>query len=428
MKKYYVHIDGDAFFVACEVARRPELLGKCVVVGEERGMVTALSYEAKRAGIKRGDPIFKIKKDYKDVIILQSHFELYEKYSRMLYKILMEYTDSVEAYSVDECFMSFEYEYFMNVNIQEFFINLKRRIKIELGINYSFGVSYSKVTAKLASKHMKPDGLCVILDKSKLENIYKLKNVSEVWGIGQSSVAKLASVNINTIYDFINTSVYFLNNNFNKNILELYHELKWENRLSIVKNHKTLKSLQATRSFQESSHDRNYIFSELSRNIEQACSRLHGLGLFTNSLIIFIKKHIRGGAHGEIVSLRIELENYTSDPVLILRKANLALDSIYLSDTLYKATGVSMLNLRGSNNIESSLFDLIHNQDQDEIKCNNLSDLISLVNKKSGKSQLHIASSLQSRTKRHKQLEIRNQNDSYYYDLPLPYMGVAFCN
>lgn len=85
-------------------------------------------------------------------------------YSHKLYSILTEYTNEVEVYSVDECFMAFDLKYFKDKNVEDFFRELKRRVKVETGITYSFGVSYSKVTSKLASKHNKPDGLCLILD------------------------------------------------------------------------------------------------------------------------------------------------------------------------------------------------------------------------------------------------------------------------
>jgi nucleotidyltransferase/DNA polymerase involved in DNA repair len=101
-RKYFVHIDGDSFFAACEIAARPYLRGKPVVVGEERGIATAMSKEAKAIGIVRGDPIFKIKKEFPTVHIIQSHFDLYEKYCKNLFDLLKEVTDNVECYSIDE--------------------------------------------------------------------------------------------------------------------------------------------------------------------------------------------------------------------------------------------------------------------------------------------------------------------------------------
>ncbi len=422
--KIFVHIDGDAFFVACEVARRPELAGLSVVVGEERGIVTALSYEAKRIGIKRGDPIFKIRKEYKSVVVLQSHFDLYLKYSHMLYSILTEYTSEVEAYSVDECFMSFPSDYFKNINLEEFFSNLKRRVKMETGITYSFGISYSKVTAKLASKHNKPDGLCFFLDEEELLRIYKIKSVSEIWGIGLATKKSLESLGIITIDDFVNYDIKLLDKYFNKNIMELYHELRWDNRLGIIKESKDLKSLQATRSFTNITNDKSYVFSELSRNIEQAAERLSTLDLYTNEFIIFLKTHTKSLEYSKTIGIKIKLKEYTRDVRVLIREACDVYERVYDTKNKYKKTGVSMLNLKKVNQIESSLLDLLVQNKREE---KDLSGIINSIKNKVGAGKLCLASSLVSRKSRETALIRRNINDNYFYNLPLPYMGIVFC-
>src|SRR5690349_5632731 len=104
MEPWILHIDGDGFFAYCEIARFPHLRGKPVVVGEDRGIACAMTYEAKRLGITRGMPIFKIRKEFPQVTILSSHFELYEHYARMLFGLLEPQVAVLERYSIDECF------------------------------------------------------------------------------------------------------------------------------------------------------------------------------------------------------------------------------------------------------------------------------------------------------------------------------------
>ena len=99
-----LHVDGDGFFASCEISRRPDLKGKPVVVGEERGIASAMSYEAKRLGVTRGMPIFKVRQEFPQVTILSSHFELYEQFASALYSILTKHFANVEWYSIDECF------------------------------------------------------------------------------------------------------------------------------------------------------------------------------------------------------------------------------------------------------------------------------------------------------------------------------------
>ena len=90
-----LHIDGDAFFVGVEVAKNSKLKGLSVVTGEERGIVSALSYEAKALGITRGMPIFKVNKKFPSVIVLPGDYKSYVKYSKMMFNIVRRYADDL---------------------------------------------------------------------------------------------------------------------------------------------------------------------------------------------------------------------------------------------------------------------------------------------------------------------------------------------
>mgnify|MGYP003394991946 FL=1 len=103
-QKVVFHMDGDAFFVACEVAKNPKLRGLPVVTGEERGIVSALSYEAKALGVVRGMPIFTLKKKFPKVLVLPGDYAFYAKLSQSMFDIVRRYADEVEEYSIDECF------------------------------------------------------------------------------------------------------------------------------------------------------------------------------------------------------------------------------------------------------------------------------------------------------------------------------------
>src|ERR1051326_6124219 len=99
-----LHIDGDAFFAACEVAKNQSLRGKPVITGKERGIVAAATYEAKKLGIKRGVPLGDVKKICPEAVILPSDYETYSLYSQRMYEIVRRYTPVVDEYGIDECF------------------------------------------------------------------------------------------------------------------------------------------------------------------------------------------------------------------------------------------------------------------------------------------------------------------------------------
>ena len=97
-----LHVDGDSFFAACEVAKNPRLRGKPVVTGKERGIVSACTYEAKRRGIKRAMRLDEVRKICPDAVILPSDYETYSLFSQRMYDIVRRYTPTIEEYSCTE--------------------------------------------------------------------------------------------------------------------------------------------------------------------------------------------------------------------------------------------------------------------------------------------------------------------------------------
>src|SRR5437868_5508949 len=99
MQRAIVHIDGDGFFASCEIALNPKLKGKPVVTGQERGIATAMSPEAKKLGISRGMPVFKIRQLYPEAIVVNSNYHTYGMFAQRMYDIVRRFTDKVEEYS-----------------------------------------------------------------------------------------------------------------------------------------------------------------------------------------------------------------------------------------------------------------------------------------------------------------------------------------
>src|SRR3990167_7244649 len=148
-QKVIFHMDGDAFFVACEVAKEHKLKGLPVVTGEERGIVSALSYEAKALGIVRGLPIFRVKRDFPNVIVLPGDYASYARYSTMMFDIVRRYVDDVEEYSIDECFADLTgLEPPLKMTYRQIAERIKREVNGGLGLSVTIGVAPTKVLAK----------------------------------------------------------------------------------------------------------------------------------------------------------------------------------------------------------------------------------------------------------------------------------------
>ncbi|MCF7865067.1 MAG: DNA polymerase IV [Candidatus Pacebacteria bacterium] len=333
-----LHVDGDNFFVACELARFPHLKGRPVIVGEERGIASAMSYEAKKLGVHRGMPVFEIREKFPQVIILPSHFELYEQYAEKLYTVLCKYSDKVERYSIDECFALISLgdikahnshdatntESSTHESSKSFLEIIKEEAELCLGITLSFGLADTKTLAKIGSKYDKPSG-CVTINESDRIRFLKETEIGKVWGIGRAISAELTSYNIRTAFDFINLDRAFVQKNFGEGTLTTWSELRGERCIGLNTESRIPKSLQSTRSFGKSFNifstqlnngalqapkERSFFLSELSNHAESLCARLRIHRLSTNRISFFLKKNTLSNRY---ISREVQIGFYTNN-------------------------------------------------------------------------------------------------------------------
>lgn len=416
-KNFILHIDGDAFFAACEVARRPDLRGKSVVVGEEKGIACALTYEAKALGVYRGMPIFELRKDYPQVAVISSHFDLYEEYARKLLSILRSYLPVVEPYSIDECFALVPN--MPRTDLETFIQKLKSEVQSSLGITYSFGLAATKTLAKVASKRDKPDGCVFLIDEREVSDAIKTTPIAAIWGIGRKISAALLGHNIRTAEDFISMPLHKLEDLFSLPVVETYHELRGVRIFEVREGSRDQKTVQATRSLSKATGDASLLFSELSRNVENACSHLREARLLTNSIHVFYRR-ADGGRHRESDGTTLPL--YTDDPKVILKALKPLISRIYKPELRYKATGITLLNLKNKEHIQADLFDIQESHSRGKSYLETIDNL----NRKFGSWKVFYASSLKSVQKRKLESLERDKGDNYEYGLPLPYMGEVY--
>lgn len=421
-KPLILHVDGDNFFVACEVARFPHLRGKPVIVGEERGIACAMSQEAKKLGVGRGMPVFQIRQKFPQVTVLPSHFELYDQYNEKLVTVLQKYCDTVERYSIDECF-AILYQEDLDLYQECYGKSLLETIKVDaersLGITLSFGLASTKTLSKIASKKEKPSGCVIINEKNRVE-ILQNTSIGQVWGIGKAISAKLTSFNIHTAYSFTQQGSQFIEKNFGKNTLDTWYELRGEPRSEVIEEYSEQKSFQSTRSFGMSTKERSFLFSELCTNTEVLCARLRQHRLKTNRVSFFLKKNalIR-----KYLSTELDIGFYTDNPSDLLKRIRIAFDELYDDPEnfglQYKATGVSIYRLKPHEAIQDDLFASQSSKDTQ----NSYMDAVDTLHKRFGDNSIHLCSSLESRTRRIKAHKSRNIKNQFIYGLPLPYLG-----
>lgn len=221
-----LHCDLNNFYASCEVLQNPSLRGKPVAVGgkeeDRHGVVVAANYEAKKFGVKCGVTTHEAKKLCKDLVICSPHFSLYNKCSRMVRKIYESYTDKVEVFSIDECFLDVTHSKIFGTPV-EIANEIRERVKKEVGLTISVGVSFNKTFAKIGSDYKKPDATTIITEENFKSIVWPLP-VGDLFGVGRKLKEKLMRFGVLTIGDLAHMDRNFLISEFGKVGDDLYRK------------------------------------------------------------------------------------------------------------------------------------------------------------------------------------------------------------
>ncbi len=380
-----VHIDGDAFFTSCEEAIHPELRGKALITGGERGIVACASYAAKRMGVKRGVPLAEARKICPGLIILPSDYETYSLFSRRMFAIMRRFTPDVEEYSIDEAFSDITgMRRALHSSYEEIGLQMKKEIERELGITVSVGLSVTKVLAKVASKYQKPAGMTVIRGRDIAQYLTNLP-VEKIWGIGPATTNYLAKLGIRTALAFAELPEKTMQKKFTKPGVEIWRELRGESVYPVTTEEKSsYASISKTKTFAPPTSDADYLFAQLMRNMESACIKARRYALAPRKIVVYLKKQNFDSAGSEAALSRpcacpLEFSDVIRD----------LFDACYRPQDLYRATGVVLLDLVSDSTTQYTLFD---NPVQAE-KIKDLYDVADELGLKFGKHTLHLGSS-----------------------------------
>lgn len=187
----------DAFYAAVEQRDHPELQGKPVAVGhaDKRGVVATASYEARKFGIHSAMSSVRAMKLCPQLIFIEGNIGTYKRVSTQIHEIFREYTDLIEPLSLDEAFLDVtENKKGMELAV-DIAREIKERIRRDLNLTASAGVSYNKFLAKIASDYRKPDGLCTIHPDQAAEFIARLP-IESFWGVGPVTAQKMHTLGI----------------------------------------------------------------------------------------------------------------------------------------------------------------------------------------------------------------------------------------
>ena len=202
MERTILHSDINNCYANIELLHRPELRGKPLAVGGDpearHGIILAKDQLAKKVGVKTGMALWQAKKICPDIIIVPPRMDLYLRFSKMIHEIYADYTDLQESFGIDESWLDVTDSCSLKGDGLTIAKEIRTRIRNELGITVSIGVSWNKIFAKLGSDYKKPDAITVI-DKSNYKNIVWPLPAEELLYVGRATKRKLNNYGIYTV-------------------------------------------------------------------------------------------------------------------------------------------------------------------------------------------------------------------------------------
>lgn len=291
MERKIIHIDMDAFFASVEQRDNPELRGKPLAVGhaEERGVVAAASYEARRYGVRSAMASQKAKRLCPQLIFVPGRMDVYKAVSRQIHEIFHDYTDLIEPLSIDEAFLDVTENKLGIPLAVDIARQVKQRIRESLNLVASAGVSYNKFLAKIASDYRKPDGLCTIHPDQALEFIASLP-IESFWGVGPVTAKKMHLLGIHNGLQLRACSQEMLARQFGK-VGALYYDFSRGIDLRPVEAVWIRKSIGCERTLERDINQKSSVIIEMYHVATELVERLNRKDFRGNTLTLKIKFH-----------------------------------------------------------------------------------------------------------------------------------------
>lgn len=276
----------DAFYAAVEEKDNPSLRGRPVIVGgsSKHGIVTTANYIARKFGIHSAMPIFMAKQRCPNGVFVPGRMKRYQEISRQVFQILYEFTDQVEPLSIDEAYLDISHIDEDPLIIIE---KIKERVRQEIGLTMSVGLSYNKFLAKLASEWNKPDGLKIIT-REMVPGILLPLPIRKVYGIGPKSAKRLNDIAIYTIEDLLTLSEEFLFELLGKSGLEIYNRIRGIDP-RVINTVRERKSLGIERTFIDDTDDIQQLMVFIKSFSYELASQLEDRNLQCRTVIVKIK-------------------------------------------------------------------------------------------------------------------------------------------
>jgi DNA polymerase-4 len=285
-----LHVDMDAFFVSVELLERPELRGKPVIVGgqpNQRGVVTAASYEARKFGVHSAMPLRTAGRLCPHAVYLDGHHAKYSEWSDRVAAILAKFSPIVEMVSIDEAYLDLSGTERLHGPPLAATDKLLRAITRTTGLPCSGGLATTRLVAKVASDQAKPRGLLWVAPGSEARFLAPL-SVRKIPGIGEVTERALRALSIETVKQLAAQPLEKLEKVFGQWGTALYRKARGGDSYEFIIDAEP-KSISHNHTFGEDTEDTVALTAMLSHLSQKACKRLREAGLATRTLTLTIR-------------------------------------------------------------------------------------------------------------------------------------------
>jgi DNA polymerase-4 len=317
------HMDCDAFYASVEKRDNPELASKPVIIGGgKRGVVSTACYVARISGVRSAMPMFQALKLCPDAVVIKPRMSAYVEVSRAVRAMMDELTPEVEPLSLDEAFMDLSGTEKLHGHPPAVMLaRLVKRMKDELGITGSIGLSHNKFLAKVASDLDKPRGFSVI-GRAETADFLRDKPVRLIWGIGPAAQASLEKAGIRSFADLLRWEQQDLIARFGSTGERLWHLARGQDRRR-VSAHAPVKSISKETTFLEDTANPDVLDGHLWRLAEQVADRAKAKCMAGRVVTLKLKR-----ANHSTLTRRISLHSPTQLADIIYRRSRALLDQV----------------------------------------------------------------------------------------------------
>jgi DNA polymerase V len=331
-----------------------------IVLSSNDGCVVTRSQEAKKLGIKMGEPYFKIKEfcERMRVIVYSSNYKLYGDISRRVMDVLLSMAEEMEIYSIDEAFLKFS-ERRVSENVFQLCMEIKHKVKQWVGIPISLGIAPTKTLAKIANDMAKKDrsiGVFDLTSPSVQKEVLQNYPVGEIWGIGSRLNERLSGIEIRTAWEFREAEPTFIR----RKMGVVGERMLWELRgISCLPLNEPApkKNICYSRAFGKVVTDFEELAEALSTYVSGACVKLRAQKSCANAICIFLEAVLDAKAGTRrYYSMTTPFSNPTNDTPQMITVAKYCLERMFVETERYKKCGVILLDLISEELVIPDLF------------------------------------------------------------------------